>query len=667
MQRPYHPMQHPYHLTKGSPRMDLAAQLRDRLADPSLTHDEQARLRCRLAKELEERGEYEGARRAMGDLWQRVGERPRLEGMEKTTQAEVLLRAGALTGWIGSAKQIEGAQEAAKDLVGESVRLFEASGEAERAEEARTELAYCYWRQGSFDEARDILREVVERLADSAGEVKLVAVIRSAIVERTSGRYHDALRIHTQHAHLFEGEGVRAVLKGKFHNEYAVVSGVIGTSESREDLTDNALVEYAAASYYFEQAGHLRYCACAENNLAMLYLTLGRHREAHEHLDRARPLLLGLKDEAHVAQVDETRTKVLLAEGRAGEAEKVASAAVRALEKGDEQAILAEALTTHGVALARTGHRVRARQTLQRAAAVAEQAGDRDAAGRAALSLIEELSDAASTAELSTEFEQAAEHLAGSQHGVAARLIEAARVVLRRLRPGAKDPGPFSAPATWEGFSLRKELRRYEQFLIECALKDSGGLVTKAARLLGYKHHYSLINLIDRHHPELRASRTPVILRGPRKRKDEGSRKRGETKGKRHAPPHKAEMRLRPAIILHGLPRGDVLEWGGGADEDGEQRPLRPNDVRQPPAGHRRRRACALRPPDPPPARDADHHVFRERARTGGARGWRGRVPEKATGRRRHSGDSREAAGERGVRECGGARRVARLPRARLL
>jgi two-component system chemotaxis response regulator CheY len=83
--------------------------------------------------------------------------------------------------------------------------------------------------------------------------------------------------------------------------------------------------------------------------------------------------------------------------------------------------------------------------------------------------------------------------------------------------------------------------------------------VTKAARLLGYKHHYSLSNLIDKHHPELRSSRTPVILRGPRKRKDEGARerddkgslKRGETKGKRHAPPHKAEMRVRPAIILH--------------------------------------------------------------------------------------------------------------------
>ncbi len=186
-------------------------------------------------------------------------------------------------------------------------------------------------------------------------------------MECSAKRYHDALRVYREIAPLFD-ERTSHALRGKFHNSYAIVLGILGTSEGREDLIDTALVEYAAASYHFEQAGHLRYCACAENNLAMLYLTLGRHTEAHEHLDRARPMLAGLKDEAHVAQVDETRAKVLLAEGRSGEAEKVAAAAVRALERGGEQSLLAEALTTHGVALARTGRHVRARQTLQRAA-----------------------------------------------------------------------------------------------------------------------------------------------------------------------------------------------------------------------------------------------------------------------------------------------------------
>src|SRR5205085_8690777 len=97
--------------------MNLANQLLHQIADPTLTASKRAQLRCQLAKELEEVGNYEGARAAMGELWQRVGERPALDDLDPTTAAEVLLRAGALTGFIGSAKQIEGAQEIAKDLI----------------------------------------------------------------------------------------------------------------------------------------------------------------------------------------------------------------------------------------------------------------------------------------------------------------------------------------------------------------------------------------------------------------------------------------------------------------------------------------------------------------------------------------------------------------------
>jgi len=56
-----------------------------------------------------------------------------------------------LTGWIGSARQISGAQETAKNLISESIAIFEALRENSRAAEAQIDLAYCYWREGSFD------------------------------------------------------------------------------------------------------------------------------------------------------------------------------------------------------------------------------------------------------------------------------------------------------------------------------------------------------------------------------------------------------------------------------------------------------------------------------------------------------------------------------------
>ena len=94
------------------------------LDDPTLTHDERAQLRCRVAAELEHRGQYEAARDALGDLWQGTGQRPALEGLSELTAAEVLLRAGALSGWFGSIRQLQGAQDAAKDLISESITRF---------------------------------------------------------------------------------------------------------------------------------------------------------------------------------------------------------------------------------------------------------------------------------------------------------------------------------------------------------------------------------------------------------------------------------------------------------------------------------------------------------------------------------------------------------------
>ena len=56
-------------------------------------------------------------------------------------------------------------------------------------------------------------------------------------------------------------------------------------------------------------------------------------------------------------------------------------------------------------------------------------------------------------------------------------------------------------------------MRRYEGRIIERALKDANGLVTHAARLLGYEHHYTLINKINKWHRHLLSTRSPIIQR----------------------------------------------------------------------------------------------------------------------------------------------------------
>jgi CheY-like chemotaxis protein len=344
--------------------MTPANQLLKRMADQSISHDERVRLRCRLAKELEETGNYEGAREAFGELWTRVDERPALNGLEEATAAEVLLRVGTLTGWIGSVRQIEDAQEIAKNLISESLSIFEGLQAGRKRAEAQTELAYCYWRQGAFDEARVILQEVLCRSAELDERIKAVALIRSAIVERSAKRFNDAFRFLSEAAPLVAEIG-NDTSQGKFHNQFATILENLGRTEHRSDYIDRALIEYSAASYHFEQAGHRRYQACVENNLGFLFCTIGKYDEAHEHLNRARALFTSLQDNVHLAQVDETRARVFLAEGRVAEAARLVRAAVRTLERGGEQSLLAEARTTYGVALARLGRHAEALAALR--------------------------------------------------------------------------------------------------------------------------------------------------------------------------------------------------------------------------------------------------------------------------------------------------------------
>lgn len=126
--------------------MDLTAKLLRQIDAPSLSRVELAQLRCQLAKELEESGNYEAAREAMGDFWRRIGERPSLDGLDERTSAEVLLRAGSLTGWIGSSSNVEGAQELAKDLISESASWYYSLQDTEKSEEAYIFIAIFYWR-----------------------------------------------------------------------------------------------------------------------------------------------------------------------------------------------------------------------------------------------------------------------------------------------------------------------------------------------------------------------------------------------------------------------------------------------------------------------------------------------------------------------------------------
>lgn len=480
-------------------------------ADRGFSRSQRALLCCQKARQFERAGEYEAGCDALREFWPDPRGFQALADLELPARAELLLRAGVLTGWAGSARQAGDAQEKAKDLISRSIAAFETLGESARIASARSDLALCYWRQGAFDEARLILKDALDRLTEEDQEARAIAIIRLGMLEKAAGRYGDSLKAYEEAAPLVESIDNHA-LKGTFHNERAGLFTRLGLAEESETLIDRALVEYAAASFHFEQAGHLRFRASVENNLAYLLLKIKRFGDAHDHLDRARNLWLELKDVKCVGQSDDTRARALLEEGLLTRAEAFARRSVKALQGGGEQSILAEALTTLGIVLARLRKPAQSRVALERAIEVARESGDPEGAGRAALSIMEELAQQTPASELTTVYQSAAALLENSQDpSTSKRLLSCAGKVIGSLgTPTNEGQAPRQG---WEGFSLKDQLLQSEKELIRQALVDSGGVVSRASFLLGFHHHQSLITLINSRHRDLLEARSPVRRR----------------------------------------------------------------------------------------------------------------------------------------------------------
>ncbi len=448
--------------------MTLPASLLREFENPKLSVSDRAQLCCDAARLLEYKGEYEQARELLGEYWTCIGERPNLEGLEPNAAGEVLLRAGVLSGCISSGTQIAAAQEEAKNLINESLAIFQLRQYWRKVAEAQTELALCYWRTGELNEARVYLNDALSRLT-TLSEVRAKAVVRLAIVECEAASYGKALRVLTKNAQLFQKIN-NQTLKGSYHVTLGTVLRHLWETKRRGDYLDRALIEYAAASYHFELAEHKTYLANVENQLGIIYFTINRCEEAHTHLNRARRILVSLKDTGTVAQVDETRANVFLQQGRIAEAEKAARAAVYHQEKTDRHLLLAEALITHGKALARLERYGAALFAFRRAFDLSEYTGNSNRAADAALAVFREIG----------------EHLA---------VIEGGHLLPAR--------------------GLSEEKRSLEHDAIKLALENANGSVVHAARTLGISFQ-ALTYMLNTRHKELLTQRTPVRRRLPK-------------------------------------------------------------------------------------------------------------------------------------------------------
>lgn len=468
---------------------------------------------CQTALEQKDREDYEGAQSTMHPLWKGVGERPKTKDLHASVEAEVLLCAGILTGWIGSKIQVKEAQEDAKNLISESMRYFESAGDLKKVAGARAELAFCYWRAGEMNEARTMLREALNKLT-TEGITRARALLKLTTVEWTSARYYEALEILTANANFFQ-RVVNHAVRGAYHSELAIVLRNLATAENTDEYFQRAINEYKEADRQFRLAHNPIFRADVKNNVGFLMFKLARYKEAHKYLDEARRLIIG-RDKARTAQIDETRAQVLIAEGKFNDAEVVAHRAAVALEKSGHQCLVTHALITQGIALARSSRQEHAQFVLQKAIEVAVQIDALNAAGLATLTLIEEV-DQLSAAMLKAAYRQAREWLANSdRQDILRRLSDAGAKVVSGAQDDSSEEGVMETLMA-KPSSLQDMMLKYENALIKKALMQTNGSVTRAASLLGLSYQ-ALCYMIESRHVDLLKERTPIRRRSGKKR-----------------------------------------------------------------------------------------------------------------------------------------------------
>jgi hypothetical protein len=449
---------------------------------------------CAGARDLEAEGRFSEAREALSAFWLGLGHDPLLDGLVDAERAELLLRVGKLTGVLGAAERMAGAQELAKDLLGRAARLFESLGDDDGAAEAQTATALAYWREGAMPEAAAILDTVLDARGRLARRVALEAMLVRATLLRWEGRYYDACDMLGE-ARTLLAEHDPARLHGSYYSALGTAYFFMAVATGQRSLLERAENEYIAASVYYSDAGHEAYRASVENNLAYIYMLLGNLAAAHSHLDVAAEALRKTGSAREAAQSNETRARVFIAAGDLAAAEASASAAVESLSRGDASALLAEALTTRGVARARLGLLSEARADLNLAGEVASRVGDGAGAGRARLALFEELRAFLTLEEAQEAYDEAARLLDGVQDAsIAKRLREAARGLYAMTREQLS--ALESAAYTWSGFSFEAAVHNFKKLWIERALRDAGGIVSKAARLLKMANHQSLFKML---------------------------------------------------------------------------------------------------------------------------------------------------------------------------
>ncbi len=287
---------------------------------------------------LERCGKYDEALVELRDIWNDTTKFPDVEEYESRTAAEIILRCGALIGFLGHNKQIPNSQEKSKNLLTEARNRFLDIYDVEKVAECENYLARAYWQTGELTEAEIWIEEALSRNISNSNCIRLYSYIIQSKIDFANSKYEKILQIFAELENDFLSFA-DTCLKGDFYNHYGLALRNIGK-------TFETLEKYELAIKFHQQSGHKIYLGTIENNRAYLYKSINKFSEAHEAIDNATKIFKLIKDRTREGFSLDTKAQIYFSEGKFSEALKTADQAIAILSKSENKGYLVESIMT---------------------------------------------------------------------------------------------------------------------------------------------------------------------------------------------------------------------------------------------------------------------------------------------------------------------------------
>lgn len=316
---------------------------------------------------LERIGDYEKAFELLSSFWSDITELPNVSELPPILAGEILLRCGAVVGFLGNLKQIPNAQEYSKNVLTAARSKFIELYKPEKIAECENYLSLSYWRRGEIKEATAWIETSLSHKLNNRDGIRLYSHIIKTLNLLAESKDDEVIEyLISVHSYFEETD---YFLRGCYCTNLSL-------AYKNADKLDESLRHLNFARFCHQKSNHLSYLASVENNLAQLYKLRGEFSDAFEAVENAIRLYTKINDARWKALAIDTKAQIFIAQEDFENAVKFADEAIEILNFGDNAGILSELYLTKATALFFEGNIAQAVLAISEAVQLAKIAGE---------------------------------------------------------------------------------------------------------------------------------------------------------------------------------------------------------------------------------------------------------------------------------------------------